>query len=386
MGSSPNMASVIKRLQMGAAAQAGGSGVGIATPVCAMTRHTPLAPASSAGRGPLLTSRQHRQAAAMEVPAGYDSSQAFENPVAQITELKLQIQDMELENLSRDHAQEKFEREIISQVQSLGGQVQSLEGQVAALQEALRAMEEAQQVVHDGQMEENRRMGERVGALELSVSNMQRMSSASARAAEERPVHMPGGEVPSTSGRDEQQAKVHKLPDELAGCMQWEMQRTNCTLKLDNIVKYDQGSDPAGSAEAAIREMNGPACKVTYARWASPRQPGVLPSRLIVTFLSPMMADMVLNMAQWLRPGQAIYPELGPVEAAVASVVRKEFGNWRRTAPPAARNCFRVDRAGVRDMAGNLMNFSAAAINAGMAALQKQRAREANRPVAEARA
>jgi hypothetical protein len=37
-------------------------------------------------------------------------------------------------------------------------------------------------------------------------------------------------------------------------------------------------------------------------------------------------------------------------------------------------------------MAGNLMNFSAAAINAGMAALQKQRAREANRPVAEARA
>ncbi len=45
--------------------------------------------------------------------------------------------------------------------------------------------------------------------VELSVSNMQRMSSASARAAEERPVHMPGGEVPSTSGRDEQQAQVH---------------------------------------------------------------------------------------------------------------------------------------------------------------------------------
>ncbi len=47
---------------------------------------------------------------------------------------------MELENLSRDHAQEKFEREIISQGQSLGGQVQSLEGQVAALQEALWAV------------------------------------------------------------------------------------------------------------------------------------------------------------------------------------------------------------------------------------------------------
>ena len=165
----------------------------------------------------------------MEVPAGYDSSQAFENPVAQITELKLQLHDMELENLSRDHAQEKFELEIISQVQSLGGQVQSLEGQVAALQEALRAMEEAQQVVHDGQMEENRCMGERVGALELTVSNMQRMSSASARAAVERPAHMPGGEVPSTSGRDGRTVPLHMLPDELAGCMQWEMQRTNCT-------------------------------------------------------------------------------------------------------------------------------------------------------------
>jgi hypothetical protein len=99
-----------------------------------------------------------------------------------------------------------------------------------------------------------------------------------------------------------------------------------------------------------------------------------------------MMAGMVLNMAQWARPGQAIYPELGPVEAAVASVVRKEFGNWRRTAPPAVRNCFRMDRAGVRDMAGNLMDFSGAAIDAGMAAMHKQRARQTNRPVAEARA
>jgi hypothetical protein len=265
----------------------------------------------------------------MEVPVGYDSSQAYENPVALITELKLQLHDLELDNLSRDHAQEKFEREIISQVESL-------EGQVASLKETMRAMEEAQQVVHDGQMEENRRMGERVGTLELTVSNMQRMSSASARAAEERPAHMPGGEVPSTSGRDERQAQVHKLPDELAGCMQWEMQRTNCTLKLDNIVKHDQGSDPASSAEAAIRELHGPSCKVMYARWASPRQPGVPPSRLIVTFETPMMAGMVLNMAQWTRPGQAIYPELGPVEAAMASVVRKEFGNWRRTAPPAS--------------------------------------------------
>ena len=110
------------------------------------------------------------------------------------------------------------------------------------------------------------------------------------------------------------------------------------------------------------------------------------PSRLIVTFETPMMAGMVLNMAQWLGPGQAIYPELGPVEAAVASGVRKEFGNWRRTAPPATRNCFRMDRAGVRDMVGNLMNFSEAAIDAGMAALHKQRARQAHRPVAEARA
>jgi hypothetical protein len=96
--------------------------------------------------------------------------------------------------------------------------------------------------------------------------------------------------------------------------------------------------------------------------------------------------QMGLQYRGWFRARCFKSSQVGPVEAAVASVVRKEFGNWRRTAPPAARNCFRVDRAGVRDMAGNLMNFSAAAINAGMAALQKQRAREANRPVAEARA
>ena len=153
----------------------------------------------------MLTSRQHRQAAAMEVPVGFDSSQAYENPVAVITELKLRLHDMDLELLSRDHAQEKFEREMISQVESLGGQLASLE-------EALRAMGEAQQAVHDGQMEENRRMGERVGKLELTVSDLQRMSSASANAAEERPACVPGGDVPSTSGRDEQRAQTCMLP------------------------------------------------------------------------------------------------------------------------------------------------------------------------------
>ena len=55
----------------------------------------------------------------MEVPVGFDSSQAYENPVAVITELKLRLHDMDLELLSRDHAQEKFEREIISQVACL---------------------------------------------------------------------------------------------------------------------------------------------------------------------------------------------------------------------------------------------------------------------------
>ena len=99
-----------------------------------------------------------------------------------------------------------------------------------------------------------------------------------------------------------------------------------------------------------------------------------------------MMAGMVLDMAKWLPAGQAIYPELGPVEAAVASVVRKEFANWRRTAPHAQRNCHHVFRAGVKDMAGTLMPFSPAAIDAGMAALQKQNARLANRPVAGPRA
>lgn len=379
MASSPSMASIIRRLQMGAAAQAGSSAAGVATPVCAMTRHTPPAPASSAGRGPVLTSRQHRQAAAMEVPVGFDSSQAYENPVAVITELKLRLHDMDLELLSRDHAQEKFEREIISQVESLGGQL-------ASLGEALRAMGEAQQAVHDGQMEENRRMGERVGKLELTVSDLQRMSSASAKAAEERPACVPGGDVPSTSGRDEQRAQTCMLPAELGRAMEWEMHRYNCTLKLDNIAKFDQGTDPASSAVAAIADMNGPPCKVTYARWASPRQPGVPPSRLIVTFETPMMAGMVLDMAKWLPAGQAIYPELGPVEAAVASVVRKEFANWRRTAPHAQRNCYHVFRAGVKDMAGTLMPFSPAAIDAGMAALQKQNARLANRPVAGPRA
>ena len=373
-------AACVRILQMGPSGPgqraAGGSGVGVTTPVCAVTRRTPpVTVVSSAGHGPLLTSRQLGRAAAMEVPVGYELSQTFENPVAMINELKqgvhdleLKVHDLELELLSRDHAQEKFEQQMISQVQSLREQVASLEG--------------AAQVVHDGQAEENRRMGERVEQLERSVSDMRRMSSASARVAEERPAHVPGGEVPSTSGRDERHMQKFVLPVELAECMRHEMLRANCTVKLDNIVKFNQGSSPGHSAEVAIREMNGPACRVSYARWASPRQPGVPPSRLIVTFETPMMAGMVLNMAQWLPPGQAIYPELGPVEAAVASVVRREFGDWRRTAPPAERNCYRMDRAGVRDMGGNFVYFSQAAIDAGMAALQKQRARHAHAPVA----
>ena len=84
-----------------------------------------------------------------------------------VHDLELKVHDLELELLSRDHAQEKFEQQMISQVQSLREQVASLEG--------------AAQVVHDGQAEENRRMGERVEQLERSVSDMRRNNSTLTR-------------------------------------------------------------------------------------------------------------------------------------------------------------------------------------------------------------
>jgi hypothetical protein len=94
-----------------------------------------------------------------------------------------------------------------------------------------------------------------------------------------------------------------------------------------------------------------------------------------------MQAAMVLHMNCWLRPGQAIYPELGPVEAAVAKVVRQEYNSWRQQAPPELRGQYIMRRAGVVDGVGRYQLYSQAAIEAGMAALQRAKEQRAPRPV-----
>ena len=160
-----------------------------------------------------------------------------------------------------------------------------------------------------------------------------------------------------------------------------------CTVKLDRNVKFEgQTQDLCASAEAAIRAAGGPPCKVTYARWATAQQADRPPSRLIVTFETQEQAAKVLHMVPFLPPWQRIYQELGPVEAAVAKVVRQEFASWAWQANPALRACYRVDRAGVRDVQGQIQPFSQAAIDAGMAALQKYKGRQADRPMQGARA
>ena len=375
--------SAARRLSLGAPPArdaAGTANNGVATP-CVVLRNSPPVPTSSAARRLTVERSQADRAP----PPGYDSPSGgsySNNPLAEIGELDIRLTDCEREMLALAHEFTKLARErdrMANDIAYLLSEVESLKG-------GQGANELAQQSLHDAQEEVNRCMDARVGKLELSMTSMQRGSAASAKAAELRPACRPGDETPSTSGRDMHTA-VHALPDELSMHMSWEAQRTACTLKLDSIVKYqDQAQDLYASAEAAIKALGGPPCTITYARWATPRQAGRPPSRLIVTFETQDQAAKVLHMVPFLAPWQRIYPELGPVEAAVAKVTRQEFGCWARQVPPALRAFYRVDRACVMDGKGRCQPFSQAAIDAGMAALQRYKDRQASRPMPEARA
>ena len=64
----------------------------------------------------------------------------------------------------------------------------------------------------------------------------------------------------------------------------------------------------------------------------------------------------------------------------MAKVVRQEYQSWRQQAPFELRAQYSMHRAGVVDGVGRVQLFSQAAIEAGMAAMQRDREQRASRP------
>ena len=319
--------------------------------------------------------------------SGLGGYQARENAFAyaeQLTEVLVQLEDLGVEVLQLQHDHNKFKLEAISadtgRMEEIDEVRKGSEEEIRRLQEENRQLREIMERM-EGRMENMEGGMESMGvAIRQLQGDMQRMSSVSARAAEERPVHMPGDEEPSTSGRDmHAHIAQHTLPEALFKHMSWERQRNTCTLKLDNIVHFQKEQNSTQElitrAQSAIRALGGrgPQCSVTQARWATPMQQGMAPNRLLITLASPQEAAQVLSVGpQWLGPRQRILEELGEVELAVAKVVRQEFARWQQGAPPGQWGAYRMVRACVVDAGGNMQLFSQAAIDAGMAAMQRQ--------------